>query len=116
MAATASLKKSPYMIDGWLRLLLLEKINDVSLLLSLNEVTHYFKNGLLEVVFYFKKIHFLYKNVMFQIVPLKSSCSQRKQYPEGTFKVKSTPKELLFGESGCCESHNCKCNCLQLFF
>ena len=101
------------MIDGWLKLLLLEKMNDGSLLLSINEITHYFKkwttgSGVL------KKIYFLYKNVMLQIDPLKSSCSQRKQYPEGTFKVKSTPKEQLFGESDCYESHNRKCNCLQL--
>ena len=53
---------------------------------------------------------------MLQIDPLKSSCSQRKQYPEETFKVKSTPKVQLFGESGCYKSHNCKCNCLQLLF
>ena len=31
------------MIDGWLKLLLLEKMNDGSLLLSINEITHYFK-------------------------------------------------------------------------
>ena len=53
---------------------------------------------------------------MLQIDPVKSSCFQKQQYPEGTFKVKSTPKEQLFGESGCNESHNCKCNCLQLLF
>ena len=103
------------MIDGWLKLLLLEKMNDGSLLLSINEITHYFKkwttgSGVL------KKIYFLYKNVMLQIDPLKSSCSQRKQYPEVTFKVKSTPKEQLFGENGCNESHNRKCNCLKLLF
>ena len=103
------------MIDGWLKLLLLEKMNDGSLLLSINEITHYFKkwttgSGVL------KKIYFLYKNVMLQIDPLKSSCFQKQQYPEGTFKVKSTPKEQLFGESGCYESHNCQCNCLQLLF
>ena len=103
------------MIDGWLKLLLLEKKNDGSLLVSINEITHYFKkwatgSGVL------KKIYFLYENVMLQIDALKSSCSQRKQYPEGAFKVKSTPKEQLFGESGCYESHNCKCNCLQLLF
>ena len=103
------------MIDGWLKLLLLEKMNDGSLLLSINEITHYFKkwttgSGVL------KKIYFLNKNVMLQIEPLKSSCSQRKQYPKGTFKVKSTAKEQLFGESGCYESHKCKCNCLQLLF
>ena len=73
------------MIDGWLKLLLLEKMHDGSLLLSINEITHYFKkwttgSGVL------KKIYFLYKNVMLQIDPLKSSCSQRKQ---------KNPKELL---------------------
>ena len=57
------------MIDGWLKLLLLEKMNDGSLLLSINEITHYFKkwttgSGVL------KKIYFLYKNVMLQIDPL----------------------------------------------
>ena len=88
------------MIDGWLKLLLLEKMNDGSLLLSINEITHYFRkwttgSGVL------KKIYFLYKNVMLQINPLKSSCSQRKHYPEGAFKVKNTAKEQLFGESGC---------------
>ena len=74
------------MIDGWLKLLLLEKVHDGSLLLSINEITHYFKkwttgSGVL------KKISiFFTKNVMLQIDPLKSSCSQRKQ---------KTPKELL---------------------
>ena len=52
------------MIDGWLKLLLLEKMNDGSLLLSINEITHYKKwttgSGVL------KKIYFLYKNVMFK--------------------------------------------------
>ena len=103
------------MIDGRLNLLLLEKMNDGSLLLSINQITHYFKKWTTESGV-LKKIYFLYKNVMLQIAQLKSSCSQRKQYPEGTFKVKSTPKEQLFGESGCNESHNCKCNCLQLLF
>ena len=53
---------------------------------------------------------------MLQIDPLESSCSQRKQYPEGAFKVKSTSTEQLFGESGCYEILNYKCNCLQLLF
>ena len=103
------------MTDGWLKLLLLERMNGESLLLSINEITHYFKKWITGTGV-LKKIYFFYKNVMLQIGPLKSSCSQRKQYPEGTFKVKSTPKEQLFGESGCYESHNCKCNCLQLLF
>ena len=60
-------------------------MNDRSLLFSINEITHYFKkwttgSGVL------KKIYFLYKNVMLQIDPLKSSCSQKQQYPEKTFK------------------------------
>ena len=75
------------MIDGWLKLLLLEKINNGSLLLSINKITHYFKkwttgSGVL------KKIYFLYKNVMFQIDPLRSSCSQKQQYPERTLRLK----------------------------
>ena len=41
---------------------------------------------------------------------------KKTENPEGTFKVKSTPKEQFFGESDCYESHNCKSNCLQLLF
>ena len=62
-------------------------MNDRSLLLSLNKITHYFKkwttgSGVL------KKIYCLYKNVMLQIDPLKSSCSQKQQYPERTLRLK----------------------------
>ena len=62
-------------------------MNDGSLLLSINEITDCFKkwtvgSGVL------KKIYFLYKNVMLQIDPLKSSCSQRKEYPEETLRLK----------------------------
>ena len=65
----------------------IKKINDRSMLLSLNEITHYFKkwttgSGIL------KKIFCLYKNVMLQIDPLKSSCSQKQQYPERTLRLK----------------------------
>ena len=64
-----------------------EKMNDWSLLLSLNEITHFFKkwttgSGVL------KKICYLYKNVMLQIDPLKSSCSQKQHYPERTLRLK----------------------------
>ena len=64
-----------------------KKINDPSILFSINEITHYFKkwmtgSGVL------KKIYFLYKNVMFQIDPLRSSCSQKQQYPERTLRLK----------------------------
>ena len=60
-----------------------KKMNDRSLLLSLNEITHYFKkwttgSGVL------KKIYCLYKNMMLQIDPLKS----RQQYPERTLRLK----------------------------
>ena len=75
--------------DRWMaQAVPLGKNEDGSLLLSINEITHYFQkwttgSGVL------KKLYFLYKNVMLQIDPLESSCSQRKQYPEGAFKVKS---------------------------
>ena len=73
-------KKSPQMIE-WtaqvaplLEASTVKKINDRSLLLSLNKITQYFKrwttgSGAL------KKIYCLYKKVMLQIDPLKSSCS-----------------------------------------
>ena len=66
-------------------------MNNGSLLLSINEITHYFKkwttgSGVL------KKIYFLYKNVMLQIDPLKSSCSQKQQYPERTLGIKVLQK------------------------
>ena len=35
-----------------------------------------------------KEIYFLYKNMMLQIDPFKSSCSQRQQYSEGTLSLK----------------------------
>ena len=62
-------------------------MNEQSLLFSINEITHYFKkwttgSGLL------KKVYFLYKNVMLQIDPLKSRCSQKQQYPERTLRLK----------------------------
>ena len=75
----------------------LKKANDRSLLLSINEITHYFYKwttggGVL------KKITLLY-------TVTRKKC-----------KVKSTPKEQLFGESSCFVSHTCKCNCLQVLF
>ena len=62
-------------------------MNDRSLLFSINEITHDSKkwtteNGVL------KKIYFLYKNMMLQIDPLKSSCSQKQQDPETTLRLK----------------------------
>ena len=64
-----------------------KKMNDRSLLFSINEMTHYFKkwttgSGVL------KKIYFLKKNVILQIDLLKSSCSQKQQYPERALRLK----------------------------
>ena len=65
----------------------IKKMNNRSLLLSIYEITHYFKKwttgrGVL------KKIYFLYKNVMPQTDSLKSSYSQKQQYPEKTLRLK----------------------------
>ena len=90
MAPTASVKK----IIEWMaqtayyrKATRVKKMNDQSLLFSINEITHYFKkwttgSGVL------KKIFFLYKNVMLQIDPLKSSCSQKQLYPETILRLK----------------------------
>ena len=58
-----------------------KKKNDRLLLLSLNKITHYFKKWMTGSGVS-KNIDCLYKNVMLQIDPLKSSCSQKQQYPE----------------------------------
>ena len=68
-----------------------KRMNDQSLLLSLNKITHHFKkwttgSGVL------KKIHCPYKNVMLQIDPLKNSCSQKQQYPKRTLRLKILQK------------------------
>ena len=64
-----------------------KKMNGRLLLLSLNEITQYFKkwttgSGI------FKTICCLYNNGMLQTDPLKSSYSQRKHYPERTLRLK----------------------------
>ena len=93
MAPTASVKNHPRLENGSLKLLLLEKqlqlkkMNDRSLLLYINEIIHYFKKRTTGSGF-LKKIYFLYKNVMLQIDSLKSSCSQKQQYPERTLRLK----------------------------
>ena len=63
-----------------------KKMNDRSLLLSLNKITHYFKKWTTGSGA-FKKIC-LYKDVMLQIEALKSSSSQKQQYPERTLRLK----------------------------
>ena len=90
MAPTASVKK----IIEWMaqtahyrKATRVKKMNDQSLLFSINEITHYFKkwttgSGVL------KKIYFLKKNVILQIDLLKSSCSQKQQYPERVLRLK----------------------------
>ena len=150
MAATASVKKLHQMIE-WMaqaaplrKPLQLKKMND-RLLLCVNEITHYFKkqttgSGVL------KKIYFLYKNVMLQIAPLKSSCFHKQQYSERAalwrkqlfrkshLQVQLFTTALLkyilyfmdncnycceivkLTESNCSKSHPCKWKCLQLLF
>ena len=91
-----SVKKSPYMKE-WMAQLILEKkpirlkMNGRLLLLSSNKTAHYFKEwrtagGVL------KKIYCLYKNLMLQIYPTSSSCSQK-------LYALNTSKEQIFGES-----------------
>ena len=65
----------------------LKKMKDRSLVLSINEITHYFKKWTAESG-NLKKIYFLYKSVMLQIDPLKSRYSQKKQYSERTLRLK----------------------------
>ena len=74
-----------------------KKMNDRSLLFSINEITRYFKesttgSGVL------KKIYCLYKNMMLQTHLLKSSCSQKQQYPKtwpGIFTQQAMPERTL---------------------
>ena len=87
-----------------------KKINDRSRLFSINEITQYFEkcttgsDGL-------KIIYFLYKNMMLQIDPFKSSCSQKQLYPEkilglkvrrksSSLKKVAVPKVTLASASG----------------
>ena len=62
-------------------------MNDRSLLLSLNEITHYFKKWKTTSCV-LKKVYCFYKNLMLQIDPLNSSCFQKQQYPEKTLRLK----------------------------
>ena len=97
MAATISVKKSPYMIEWMAQAAPLreastvKKMNDRSLLLSLDKITHYFKkwtttSGVL------KKIYCLYKNWILQVDLVSSSCSQKQQYSERTLRLKVLQK------------------------
>ena len=69
-----------------------KKINEKLLLLSLNKIIHYFKK-------WTTGSSVLKKIYCFQIDPLKSSCSQKQEYPEGTLRLtvlqKSSPLEKV---------------------
>ena len=57
-----------------------KKMNNRSLLFSINQITHCFKKWTTR------------KNVMLQIDPLKSSCSQKQHNPEITLRLKALGK------------------------
>ena len=101
MAATPLVKKSLYMIEGIAQAVPLreastvKKMNNQLLLLSLNEITHHFKKWTTGSSI-LKKIFCLYKNVMLQVDPLKSSCSQKQQYPERTLRLKVLERAALW--------------------
>ena len=92
MVATGLLEKSPYMKE-WMAQAdppkedcAVKKMNGRLLLLLSNKMTHYFKewttaSGVL------KKIYYRSKNLMLQIDPLNSSCSQKLQYPKRKFRL-----------------------------
>ena len=98
MAASAPLKKSPYMKE-WIAQVelpkeasVVKKMNGRPLLLFSNKTTLYFKewttaSGAL------KKIYCLYKNLMLQIDPLNKSFSQKLQYSEKKIKALNPPKK-----------------------
>ena len=86
MAATAPLKKSSYMKE-WMaqadppKEFTVKKISGRSLLLYSNKMTHCFAEWTTPSSV-LKKIYCLYKNLILQIDPLNSSCSQKLQHPE----------------------------------
>ena len=92
MAATGLLEKSPYMKE-WMAQAdppkedcAVKKMNGRLLLLLSNKMTHYFKewttaSGVLI------KIYCPYKNLMLQIDPIQSSCSQKLQHPKTKLRL-----------------------------
>ena len=92
MAATTPFKKSPHMkewmakADPPIETNAVKKMNDRSLLISSNKTTHYFREWT-TASFVLKKIYCLYKNLVLQIDPLSSSCSQRLQYPKRKLRL-----------------------------
>ena len=63
-----------------------KKMNERSLPFSSNKMTHCFKKwaNASDVL---KKTYYLCKNLMLQIDPLNSSCSQKLRYPERTLRL-----------------------------
>ena len=116
MAAATPVKKLPQMIEWMAQAALLreantvQKMNGRSVLLSLNKITHYSEkqttgSGVL------KKIYYLYKNVMFQTDPLKSSYSQKQQYPERTLRLKVLRKSSSLAIPKVTLASGNVCNC-----
>ena len=84
MAATALLKKSPIMKEWMIQVdhpkeaIMVKKMNDRSLLLSSNKMTHCFEEWKTSSRVLIK-IYCHYKNLMLQINPINSSCLQKLQ-------------------------------------
>ena len=85
-------KKSPYLkesvaqADPANKANMIKKMDGLSLLLFSNKMTHYFKewttaSGVLI------KIYCPYKNLMLQIDPIQSSCSQKLQHPKTKLRL-----------------------------
>ena len=87
-----SVKKSPC-IKKWMAQVdpskeasIVKKMNNHLLLLSSSKTTHCFKEWM-AVSGVLKKIYCLYKNLMLQIDPLNSGCSQKLQRPEKKLRL-----------------------------
>ena len=95
MAATDPWKKSPYMKEWMAQTdpakedITVKKMNNRSLLLSSNKMIYYYKEWTVDNCkwCFWKKIYCLYKNLMLQIDPLNSNCSQNLQYPKRKLRL-----------------------------
>ena len=81
-------------------------MNGRLILLSSNKIKHYIKESIVFTKTWCFKQNFL------TIIVLPS----RTRVPREKIKAINTPKEQLFGEISCSESHPWKCKCLQFFF
>ena len=86
MAASPHMKEWMAQADPLREAGTVEKMNGRSLLIFSNKTTHYFKECPAERCV-LKKIYCLYKNLMLQIDPLSSSCSQKLQFPERKLRL-----------------------------